>query len=115
MDDNRKSTSTLAALAKGAGIVTATGLGIAAGWTAWSALFINHRAQLPPAIRANRYVTATPLSGRLSFYVDESASGRPLVLLHSINAAASAYEMRPLFEHFRDTRPVFALDLPGFG
>jgi len=114
MNEQNKSNG-LGTLAKGAGIITAAGLGAAAGWTAWSALFIDHRVQLPPAIRANRYVTATPLSGRLSFYADESASGRPLVLLHSMNAAASAYEMRPLFEYFRDTRPVFALDLPGFG
>ena len=60
-------------------------------------------------------VTATPLSGRLSFYADEHVAGRPLVLLHSINAAASAFEVKPLFEHFRKQRPVFALDLPGFG
>jgi pimeloyl-ACP methyl ester carboxylesterase len=113
---NSKNTSALETLTRGAGAIAATGLAAAAGWAAWSALFINHRQSLPPAIRANRYVTATPLSGRLSFYADESAtSGRPLILLHSINACASSYEMRPLFEHFRGTRPVFALDLPGFG
>ncbi|GIS01731.1 MAG: hypothetical protein CM15mP103_02820 [Gammaproteobacteria bacterium] len=27
----------------------------------------------------------------------------------------SAMEMRPLFEHYRDKRPVMAPDLPGFG
>jgi pimeloyl-ACP methyl ester carboxylesterase len=37
------------------------------------------------------------------------------VLIHSVNAAASAMEMTPLFEHYRNTRPVYALDLPGFG
>ena len=41
--------------------------------------------------------------------------GRPLVLIHSINAGASAYEVRPLFEHYWRTRRVYALDLPGFG
>ncbi|HYO93455.1 MAG TPA: alpha/beta hydrolase [Polyangiaceae bacterium] len=40
--------------------------------------------------------------------------GPPLVLLHSINAAASSNEMRPLFEAFRD-RQIYALDWPGFG
>jgi pimeloyl-ACP methyl ester carboxylesterase len=110
------SSSALKTLVTGAGAVAATGLAAAAGWAAWSALFINHRRTVPPAIRANRYVTATPLSGRLSFYADESAtSGRPLVLLHSINACASSYEMSPIFDHYRGTRPVFALDLPGFG
>jgi pimeloyl-ACP methyl ester carboxylesterase len=49
----------------------------------------------------------------LSYYV--IGTGQPLVLLHSVNAAASAYEMKPLYEHFAETRQVFALDLPGFG
>jgi len=40
---------------------------------------------------------------------------RPLVLLHSINAAASAYEVRPLFDRFAPSRPTFALEWPGFG
>jgi pimeloyl-ACP methyl ester carboxylesterase len=110
-----RSSNALNTIAKGAGVVAATGLAAAAGWAAYSALFIDHRRTLPPALNAKRYVTATPVSGRLSFYADETASGRPLVLVHSINAAASAYEMRPIFEHFRGKRPVFALDLPGFG
>lgn len=113
--ENQKTSKALSTIAKGAGVVAATGLAAAAGWTAYSALFINHRRSLPPALDAKRYVTATPLAGRLSFYADETASGRPLVLVHSINAAASAYEMKPVFEHFRGKRPVFALELPGFG
>lgn len=39
----------------------------------------------------------------------------PLLLIHSVNAAASAYEVRPTFLHFRSSRPVYALELPGFG
>ena len=39
----------------------------------------------------------------------------PLLLVHSVNAAGSAAEMRPLFEHARLTRTVLAIDLPGFG
>ena len=111
----KKSPSVLRAVATGAGVVATAGLAAAAGWAAYSALFINHRRNLPPAIDADRYVTATPLAGRMVFYADERASGRPLVLLHSINAAASSFEMKPIFEHFRRTRPVFAVDLPGFG
>lgn len=41
--------------------------------------------------------------------------GPPLVLIHSINAASSAAEMRPVFERYRTTHTVFAVDLPGFG
>lgn len=41
--------------------------------------------------------------------------GAPVVLVHSVNAAASSFEMRPLFEGLRGERPVLAFDLPGFG
>jgi pimeloyl-ACP methyl ester carboxylesterase len=39
----------------------------------------------------------------------------PLLLIHSVNAAASAYEIKPLYEHYRQSRSVYALELPGFG
>ncbi len=39
----------------------------------------------------------------------------PLLLIHSVNAAGSAAEVAPLFDHYRTSRPVYALDLPGFG
>lgn len=44
-----------------------------------------------------------------------AGEGPPLVLVHSINAAASSHEVRPLFERWQATRTVFAPDLPGFG
>ncbi len=44
-----------------------------------------------------------------------AGDGPPLLLVHSVNAAASAAEMRPIFARFRETHTVFALDLPGFG
>lgn len=70
---------------------------------------------LPTAIDAPRRTLDSARAGRLSYYEDRSGNGRPLVLIHSINAAPSAFEMRPLFERFRSKRPVYALDLPGFG
>jgi pimeloyl-ACP methyl ester carboxylesterase len=76
---------------------------------------------LPPALSGAR-VEIDSSAGRLSFYVagpvedvGGSADRTPLLLLHSINASASAYEVRPLYEHYRQRRPVYALDLPGFG
>lgn len=39
----------------------------------------------------------------------------PLLLVHSVNAAASAAEIAPLFAHYRRQRAVYALELPGFG
>jgi pimeloyl-ACP methyl ester carboxylesterase len=41
--------------------------------------------------------------------------GPPLLLVHSVNAAASAHELRPLFERWQQTHTVYAPDLPGFG
>ena len=82
---------------------------------AYSALAVDHALPLPPAIEAERRRLRSPEAGMLSYYADERASGRPLVLVHSVNAAASAYEMRPLFEYYRGQRPVYAPDLPGFG
>ena len=70
---------------------------------------------LPPAIDASRHDIISRHGGRIHYYADTSATGRPLVLIHSINAAPSAMEMQPLFQQFRSQRPVFALDLPGFG
>ena len=35
--------------------------------------------------------------------------------MHSINASASAAEVRPLHEHHRATRTVFSIDLLGYG
>jgi pimeloyl-ACP methyl ester carboxylesterase len=88
----------------------------AGGWIAYSRFGINHEQHMPAAIDAIRREYTSPRAGRISYYEDASASwARPLVLLHSINAAASSYEVRPLFQHFRRTRPVYAIDLPGFG
>jgi pimeloyl-ACP methyl ester carboxylesterase len=63
---------------------------------------------LPPALEAE----SLRFDG-LHCYV--AGNGPPLVLVHSINAASSAAEVRPLFERLRATRTVFAPDLPGFG
>jgi len=66
---------------------------------------------LPPALSGERFEFDGP-AGRLSCY--RAGSGPPMLLVHSINAAASAAEVRPLYEHYRASHSVFALDLPGF-
>jgi hypothetical protein len=35
----------------------------------------------------------------------DTAGSHPLLLIHSVNAAASAYEVRPLFTHYSATYP----------
>lgn len=52
-------------------------------------------------------------TGHLCAYV--KGKGRPLILVHTINAAASAAEVRPLFESLSQHRTVYAIDLPGYG
>ena len=64
--------------------------------------------ELPPALAGERFT----FDG-LSCYV--AGQGPPLLLLHSVNAAGSAAEVRPLFNHYRSSRTVFAMDLPGYG
>lgn len=73
---------------------------------------------LPPPLSGRQRDLEVAGAGRIAWYAERPAAptvARPLVLVHSINAAASAYEMRPLYEHYRHVRPVYALDLPGFG
>ncbi len=90
-------------------------IAVAGGWIGYSALAVDHRQPLPDAILADKLTFLSKAGGWLNAYVDRSAAGRPLVLIHSVNAAASAFEMGPLFRHYRGQRPVYALDLPGYG
>lgn len=69
-------------------------------------------AHLPPAVSGERFEFESA-AGRLGVYV--AGTGEPLLLVHSINAAASAAEMRPLHEHYRNSRTVFSIDMPGYG
>lgn len=69
---------------------------------------------LPAAVLGDRFEFDS-VSGRLSAYAAGPGSGTPILLVHSVNAAASVAEVRPLFEHFATRRPVYALDLPGYG
>jgi len=67
---------------------------------------------LAPALDGER-IDFDSAAGGLSMYV--AGHGEPLLLIHSINAAASAAEVRPLHDHYRATRTVFSVDLPGYG
>jgi pimeloyl-ACP methyl ester carboxylesterase len=78
----------------------------------------NLTAPLPHAVSGERRELDSR-AGPLSYYTSRpqgaAADARPLLLVHSVNAAGSAYEVRPLYEHYRAVRPVYAPDLPGFG
>ena len=63
---------------------------------------------LPAALGAERFKV-----GGVSCYV--AGNGPPMLLVHSVNAAPSAAEVRPIFDHYVATHTVFAVDLPGYG
>lgn len=67
---------------------------------------------LPPALPGER-VTFESAGARVSAYV--AGQGPPMLLVHSVNAAGSAAEVRPLHAHYVGTHTVVSLDLPGFG
>jgi pimeloyl-ACP methyl ester carboxylesterase len=67
---------------------------------------------LPAAVDGIRLIFESR-AGVLNAY--QTGDGAPLLLIHSINACASAAEVAPLVAYYAKTRRVFALDLPGFG
>lgn len=76
---------------------------------------------LPPALPADSFDLSTA-AGRIRLYhahpavaVGSAPAPPPLLLIHSVNAAASAAEVAPVFAHYRRDRAVYALDLPGYG
>ncbi len=93
----------------------AAATGLAAGWIVYSRVAIDHDMLLPEAIEANRRSFDSPGTGLVSYYASDHENSRPLVLIHSINAAACSIEMSPLFNHYRGSRATYSIDLPGFG
>lgn len=76
---------------------------------------------LKAAVSGDRISIADRSAGMLNVYTAgpehgaSSPAHAPLLLIHSVNAAGSAYEVAPLYEHYRRSRAVYALELPGFG
>lgn len=106
--------SLLRRMVQGVSIAGGIVAGLGGFWLVYSRVGIRHGVGLPDALAAPRWSLNTS-AGRVSYYANMTGSGRPLVLIHSVNAAASAFEMQPLFAHYQGKRPVYALDLPGFG
>jgi pimeloyl-ACP methyl ester carboxylesterase len=76
-------------------------------------------AAMPAPLSGKQLELADKRAGRIVLYWEaanpSSIPAPPLLLVHSVNAAATAYEMKTLFEHYAGRRAVYALDLPGFG
>jgi pimeloyl-ACP methyl ester carboxylesterase len=84
-----------------------------------SSAVLARETTMPAPLPGKRVDLAETRVGRIVLYGEgpplSAHTAPPLLLVHSINAAATAYEMKPLFEHYRGKRAVYAMDLPGFG
>lgn len=89
-------------------------LGLVGGFLGGRRLLPPRSVRLPRALQGELETFDIPF-GRIAYYRAGLEDGTPLLFIHSVNAAANAYEFKPLFDHYAKHRPVFALDLPGFG
>lgn len=88
-----------------------------AEWMGLGEPWVAEPDSLPAALPGACFSLHTPV-GRVAVYRAGPEGGAllpPLLLIHSVHAAASSYEVRPLFACYRSQRVVYALDLPGFG
>jgi pimeloyl-ACP methyl ester carboxylesterase len=75
-----------------------------------------HGTRVIPSLPGETFALEAPGVGRVQAYVSGPSGARPPVLLvHTVNAAASAFEVKPTWETLSVDRQAFALDLPGFG
>jgi pimeloyl-ACP methyl ester carboxylesterase len=97
------------------GALALTGVGLAV--IAWSRTRVFHHIPITAALQGDLIHFRGRRSGELAYYSAGPAKKGvpPLVLIHSVNAAASSYEMKPLFDYYSRSRRVVSLDLPGFG
>jgi pimeloyl-ACP methyl ester carboxylesterase len=110
--------SALAPIVGATGCLAMIGLGLA--WAAYVRRYVQHNLPLTAALSGELRLFPSQ-AGQLAYYTagHTPRSGprtlTPLVFIHSVNAAASSFEMKPLYEHYAQERKVYALDLPGFG
>ena len=97
-------------------------LGLVLAWVAYSRRYIEHRLPMIGALDgeikwfdSRGCKVAYYIGGQARRTLSLTSASTPLLMIHSINAAASAYEMKPLYDHYAKDRRVYALDLPGFG
>ena len=109
------SSSTLRRLALGIGAASVGAYVGAAVARRWRQRQLPAPSTLPKALDAEAR-TLECTAGRANYYV-RTGTGRPIVFVHSFNAAASSFEWRPAFERFAATthRPLYAMDWIGFG
>lgn len=102
------------------GAFALTGVGLAI--IAWSRNHVVHDMPQTAALEGEVF-SLRSRAGTVAYYVHGvarrnaplGAAKPPLLFIHSVNAAASSHEMKPLYDHYARERRVYALDLPGFG
>lgn len=87
-------------------------LGTIAGAIAYGRFGAPQALPREPALSGTQR-TVDRRAGPIAYSV--AGSGPPVLLIHSINAAASTHEVGPIFEALVRERRVYAPDLPGFG
>ncbi|MCW1968960.1 MAG: alpha/beta hydrolase [Anaerolineae bacterium] len=107
----------IAPLVAFAGALSMIGAGLATA--AYLRRNIQHNLPQLPALGGElRFLDSN--AGALAYYSSgaHKRGSTAMLLVHSINAAASSYEMKPLYDHYTSGSPnrkIYALDLPGFG
>ena len=107
MSKGRRGWAGLAAQASGGAV-----LGTIAGAIAYGRFGAPQALPREPALSGEQR-TVERRAGPIAYTV--AGSGPPVLLIHSINAAASTYEVGPIFDALIRERRVYAPDLPGFG
>ncbi|MGF1616944.1 MAG: alpha/beta fold hydrolase [Acidimicrobiia bacterium] len=90
----------------------------AVGWVGYSAFKKSEHPPLPSPFSSGLEFVPDLEAGRIAVHRSSQSADKntaPVLLVHSVNAAASSAEMRPLFQRLERDRQVASLDLPGFG
>ncbi|CAN5861895.1 alpha/beta fold hydrolase [soil metagenome] len=90
----------------------------AVGWVGYSAFKKRDLPPLPSPFASDVEFIPDLEAGRIAVHRSSRPPDKdttPVLLVHSVNAAASSAEMGPLFQRLEQDRPVAAMDLPGFG
>lgn len=112
---SKKKKSPLSTLFWSLGSLISSLLILAFGWVLYSRRYIDHSVAIGDLLDAERKDYDSPRAGRLSYYVDKFGKGKPVLILHGVHPVAGVHEVSPLFYGLRNNRPVYVLDLPGFG
>jgi pimeloyl-ACP methyl ester carboxylesterase len=113
----RKDEKTLLGTAGKAAVGLAAAAAAAYGVYLWGTPSARRKPVTELALALNLRLQYVPWRSVHYAYYARAGAGRPIVLVHSINAVASAHDMRPLVQRIqRETnRPLYVLEWLGFG